>query len=473
MASIKQIKVDSTTYDIDAVTLGGQAASYYASAGALSDYIPLSGTTSIYGDLVPSTNYGVDLGASNKNFRSIYGARIVTDTIHNGSNLWLIAGSYDTANPGDGIGLEAQNHWNTLYTSVASGYYDIGIYSGNTLFSISAGKSFGSEFITIGHNGTSAGLGIKLQTHNSTSICIYTTGMSFTAQNYIEMRGSEYGGYMNLDYSGVHMWANYSNYNAAQLQLGTYSTILTGFFYSNLMPHLIMTSSFIGLGWHPSQPSSYMYLSMASNDAIMYNPSGSFGIGFHYSALGYGFITNDKYNGTPGFYSVYRAAKMGPYIDMPGGLCMSAAPITAGWIHNVYMYQASKCALKFSFYNLNSSPINSATQTTAMTSTSANCSNTLTRLAKYLYWNGYSNASNALMVTGWYSGTGSKIALGIYAAGYGSTYLNIVYVSGMAYPPSTAGFNFTSSTTANIYIYDTIGGPCGTRAPEGIVNTIL
>ena len=471
MASIKQIQVDSTTYDIDAVTLGGQLPSYYASAVALEDYIPLSGTTSIYGNLVPTSNASVDLGASDKEFRSVYGKKIVTTNIYNSSYITITAGSYDTANPGGGITYDAQNHWITLYNSVASAYFGLGVYSGNTLFSAMANKNFGIENITIGHGGTSSGFGITLQTHNSTSIYMNTSVMRFKAKDAVEMIGYEYGGYIGLNNGGVHLWANYSNYDAGQLWLGSYTTVLTGGYTYGVIPNLTMTSDYIGIGWHTSRPSEYMHIAMSSYDCSIYNPSYNTQFGIAFNSIGYGFVTNYLFSSSAGYMSILRAARMGymSYNTSAGYWEIINAPIQAGYCHHILMYQANKCALRFDFYDLNTLPVNSSTnQNAGMQSTSAYCKGALSRLAKYLYWNGYRTSSKTVQATGFYSGAGSKIALGIYADGTASTNLYVVYISSFTVYPYAGNLSFLSSTTANIYIYDTVGNPAHA---EGLVYT--
>ena len=56
----------------NASSLAGQSGAYYASAGALANYIPLTGTTSLAGTIYPTVPNSYDIGATGHQIRSIY-----------------------------------------------------------------------------------------------------------------------------------------------------------------------------------------------------------------------------------------------------------------------------------------------------------------------------------------------------------------------------------------------------------------
>ena len=60
----------------NASSLAGQSGAYYASAGALANYIPLTGTTSLSGGIFPQTTNTYDLGSTNNKFRSVYAREV-------------------------------------------------------------------------------------------------------------------------------------------------------------------------------------------------------------------------------------------------------------------------------------------------------------------------------------------------------------------------------------------------------------
>ena len=60
----------------NASSLAGQSGAYYASAGALAAYIPLTGTTSLSGGIFPQTTNTYDLGSTNNKFRSVYAREV-------------------------------------------------------------------------------------------------------------------------------------------------------------------------------------------------------------------------------------------------------------------------------------------------------------------------------------------------------------------------------------------------------------
>lgn len=96
----------------------------------LNDYIPISGTTSLAGSIVPNEDAGMELGDESHRFTNIYSSNITTDTIQfnnydNSGNTIYYSGN-DSAN-GNGGGLNnlvIRSWWGVSFTSTcADGRY--------------------------------------------------------------------------------------------------------------------------------------------------------------------------------------------------------------------------------------------------------------------------------------------------------------------------------------------------------------
>lgn len=96
----------------------------------LNDYIPISGTTSLAGSIVPNEDVGMELGDESHRFTNIYSSNVTTDTIQfnnydNSGNTIYYSGN-DSAN-GNGGGLNnlvIRSWWGVSFTSTcASGRY--------------------------------------------------------------------------------------------------------------------------------------------------------------------------------------------------------------------------------------------------------------------------------------------------------------------------------------------------------------
>lgn len=89
----------------------------------LNDYIPISGTTSLAGSIVPNEDVGMELGDESHRFTNIYSSNITTDTIQfnnydNSGNTIYYSGN-DSAN-GNGGGLNnlvIRSWWGVSFTS--------------------------------------------------------------------------------------------------------------------------------------------------------------------------------------------------------------------------------------------------------------------------------------------------------------------------------------------------------------------
>lgn len=96
----------------------------------LNDYIPISGTTSLAGSIVPNEDVGMELGDESHRFTNIYSSNVTTDTIQfnnydNSGNTIYYSGN-DSAN-GNGGGLNnlvIRSWWGVSFTSTcADGRY--------------------------------------------------------------------------------------------------------------------------------------------------------------------------------------------------------------------------------------------------------------------------------------------------------------------------------------------------------------
>lgn len=96
----------------------------------LNDYIPISGTTSLAGSIVPNEDVGMELGDESHRFTNIYSSNVTTDTIQfnnydNSGNTIYYSGN-DSAN-GNGGGLNnlvIRSWWGVSFTSnCADGRY--------------------------------------------------------------------------------------------------------------------------------------------------------------------------------------------------------------------------------------------------------------------------------------------------------------------------------------------------------------
>lgn len=96
----------------------------------LNDYIPISGTTSLAGSIVPNEDVGMELGDESHRFTNIYSSNVTTDTIQlnnydNSGNTIYYSGN-DSAN-GNGGGLNnlvIRSWWGVSFTSpAAAGQY--------------------------------------------------------------------------------------------------------------------------------------------------------------------------------------------------------------------------------------------------------------------------------------------------------------------------------------------------------------
>lgn len=96
----------------------------------LNDYIPISGTTSLAGSIVPNEDVGMKLGDESHRFTNIYSSNVTTDTIQfnnydNSGNTIYYSGN-DSAN-GNGGGLNnlvIRSWWGVSFTSTcAAGRY--------------------------------------------------------------------------------------------------------------------------------------------------------------------------------------------------------------------------------------------------------------------------------------------------------------------------------------------------------------
>ena len=93
----------------------------------LNDYIPISGTTSLAGSIVPNEDVGMELGDESHRFTNIYSSNVTTDTIQfnnydNSGNTIYYSGN-DSAN-GNGGGLNnlvIRSWWGVSFTSTCAG----------------------------------------------------------------------------------------------------------------------------------------------------------------------------------------------------------------------------------------------------------------------------------------------------------------------------------------------------------------
>lgn len=93
----------------------------------LNDYIPISGTASLAGSIVPNEDVGMELGDESHRFTNIYSSNVTTDTIQfnnydNSGNTIYYSGN-DSAN-GNGGGLNnlvIRSWWGVSFTSTCAG----------------------------------------------------------------------------------------------------------------------------------------------------------------------------------------------------------------------------------------------------------------------------------------------------------------------------------------------------------------
>lgn len=93
----------------------------------LNDYIPISGTASLAGSIVPNEDVGMELGDESHRFTNIYSSNVTTDTIqfnnYDNSGNTIYYGGNDSAN-GNGGGLNnlvIRSWWGVSFTSTCAG----------------------------------------------------------------------------------------------------------------------------------------------------------------------------------------------------------------------------------------------------------------------------------------------------------------------------------------------------------------
>lgn len=89
----------------------------------LNDYIPISGTTSLAGSIVPNEDVTMNLGDETHRFTNVYSSNITTDTIQfnnydNGGNTIYYSGNDSANGNGDGLNnLVIRSWWGVSFTS--------------------------------------------------------------------------------------------------------------------------------------------------------------------------------------------------------------------------------------------------------------------------------------------------------------------------------------------------------------------